>query len=150
MGLSSILVDELGLLGLFHDIGKVGINKKFLNKSAKPEKMEWIDIKRHPEIGYQILKSVNKFSNIAEYVLSHHERLDGKGYPRNLKGTEIPLQARILSIAEAYDTMTNKYSYKTALSESEAIKELKLNSDTQFDDEIARIFVIKVLGRKWG
>ncbi|HEX9026847.1 MAG TPA: PAS domain S-box protein [Clostridium sp.] len=149
MGLSSNLVDELGLLGLFHDIGKIGINKSFLNKSGKLEKMEWIDIKRHPEIGYQILKSVNEFSHIAEYVLSHHERLDGNGYPRNLKDTEIPLQAKILSIAEAYDTMTNEYSYKAALSESEAIKELKLNSYTQFDGEIARIFVEKVLGQKW-
>jgi diguanylate cyclase (GGDEF)-like protein/PAS domain S-box-containing protein len=143
--LSSDVVGELKLLGLLHDIGTIGIHENILNKPGKLDQYEWVEIKRHPEIGYQILRSVNEFAHIAEFVLSHHERLDGKGYPRNLKDSQIPLQTRILSIADAYDAMTNDFPYKAALTKSEAIQELKINSGTQFDAEIVRTFIEKVL-----
>jgi HD-GYP domain-containing protein (c-di-GMP phosphodiesterase class II) len=149
LGLSSDMVCELGLLGLLHDIGTIGIHEKILNKPDKLDEFEWVEIRQHPEIGYQILRSVNEFAHVAEFVLAHHERLDGKGYPRNLKDFQIPLQSKILSVADAYDAMTNDFPYKIALTKSEAIKELKVNSDTQFDAEIARVFVEKVLCIKW-
>lgn len=148
MGLGSDILNELSLLGLLHDIGKIGVEEEILNKPQKLDQSEWVDVRRHPEIGYQILKSVSEFSHIAEFVLSHHERLDGNGYPRNLKGSEIPLQARILSIAGAYDVMTNSCPYKVALAKEEAIRELEANADTQFDGNIVRIFIEKVLGEK--
>ena len=149
LGLSLDVVDELGLLGLLHDIGKIGMNEKILNKPEKLEDVEWVEIKRHPEIGYQILRSVNEFAQIAEYVLSHHERLDGEGYPRNLKDSQIPLPSKILSIADAYDAMTSDFSYKTVLNKAEAIKELEVHAGTQFDAEIVKIFVEKVLCTEW-
>lgn len=114
LGLSTNKINILSVLGLFHDIGKIGIDANILNKSDKLEDDEWYEIKRHSEIGYQILRSVNEFSHIAEFVLWHHERIDGKGYPQGLKGEEIPLKSRILSVADAYDSMTNPNSYKKA------------------------------------
>jgi len=149
LGLHTDAVDELSLLGLFHDIGKIGISERILNKSEKLSNLEWAEMKRHPEIGYQILRSTNEFVPISEYVLSHHERLDGNGYPRKLKEGQIPLQTRILTIAESYDTMTSTHPYKPKLSDREAIKELRANVNRQFDPEIARIFVEKILKRKW-
>ncbi|SHH78509.1 PAS domain S-box protein [Clostridium grantii] len=149
IGLSSELIDELGLMGLLHDIGKVAINAEVLNKPEKLNKIERAEIKRHPEIGYQILRSVSELAHIADYVLSHHEKPDGNGYPRKLIDKQIPLQAKILSIAEAYDTMINEYPYKAGLSIEDAVKEIKLNSNKQFDSYIAKVFVEKVLNEKW-
>lgn len=99
---------------------------------------------KHSETGYHILKSVSEFSHIAEYVLCHHERIDGKGYPRRLKGDEIPIQSRILSIAEAYDSMTHNH-YKTPISRSDAVNELILHSGTQFDKELVKVFIEEVI-----
>lgn len=149
LGLSSDEVNELAIAGLLHDIGNIAIDGKLLTEPGKLTQEEWIDIKRHPEIGYQILRSVNKFSHIAEFVLSHHERLDGSGYPRGLKDKEIPLQSKILFIAEAYDAMINDRIYKPACLPEVAIKELKANANLQFDAHIAQVFVEKVLKRKW-
>ncbi len=148
LGLDSNKVEDLRLLGLLHDIGKIGVNERVLSKSEKLNRGEWLEIKRHPEIGYKILKSVNEFSHIAEYVLCHHERVDGKGYPRNLKGDEIPLQAKILSVVEAYDIMTSGYHYKLRLSEKQAINELKMNSNTQFDPKVTEVFIKEILSKK--
>ncbi|MFA9397350.1 MAG: diguanylate cyclase [Clostridiaceae bacterium] len=149
MRLSEDLIEELGLLGLLHDIGKIGISSCVLNKGGRLNEIEFAEIKRHPEIGYQILRAANEYYNIAEYVLSHHEKIDGTGYPRNLTNNEIPIQSKILSIAEAYDIMTNNYSYKEKLTQNEAMQQLKSNSNSQFDEEIVKIFIEKVLGEKW-
>lgn len=91
---------------------------------------------------------VNEFSEIADYVLEHQEQWDGEGYPRGIKGEEISLQGRIIAIAEAYDAMTSGRTYRNTLSEEEAIEEIKSCSGTQFDPEIARIFVEKVMGKE--
>ena len=140
-------VNDLKTAGLMHDIGKIGIDEKVLNKQGKLTENEWAELKRHPEIGYQILRSVNEFAPIAEYVLYHHERIDGKGYPRRLKDKEILLQSKIISIADAYDAMTSERCYKKELSQSEAIEEIRKNFGTQFDADIAKIFIDKVLNK---
>lgn len=145
MGLSADEINDLGILGLLHDIGKICVNEKTLNKKGKLSAVDWTAIKRHPEIGYQILRSVNEFSHIAEYVLCHHERPDGKGYPRGLRDHQIPLQAKILSVAEAYDCMININGYKKNTSKQEAVKELLKNAGTQFDEEVVRVLVDVVL-----
>ena len=148
LGLSQDDVNELEMAGLLHDIGKIGIEEVW-NKPRKLDEAEWQVVKRHPEIGYQILRSVTEFANIAEAVLAHHERLDGKGYPRGIKGSVIPFMSKILSIADAYETMTRKQIYREPLSVKAAVLELKKGAGVQFDGDIARVFVEKVLGEKW-
>lgn len=147
MDLSKDDLWELELLGRMHDIGKIGIPDEILNKMKRLNETEWLEIRRHPEIGYQILKTADEYLYIAEAVLSHHERADGKGYPRNLKLDEIPLNARILAIAEAYDVMRYGGMYKGSFEEDRVVEELVANAGTQFDGEIVGIFIEKVLGK---
>jgi diguanylate cyclase (GGDEF)-like protein/PAS domain S-box-containing protein len=147
LGLPENKIEELKSLGFLHDIGKIAIDENILNKSGELTDNEWKEIKRHPEVGYRILSTVNEMSEIAKYVLHHHERWDGKGYPKGLKSEEILLQARIIAIADAYDAMTSDRTYKKAFSEEEAINEIRRCSGTQFDPEIVRVFVEKVLGK---
>lgn len=148
MRLSPDTVRELKMAGLLHDIGKIGIDENLLNKRGKLTELEWSDMKRHPEIGYHILRSVNEFAPIAKYVLHHHERIDGKGYPRQLKDDEIPMQSKIISIADAYDAMTSHRPYREDLSLSEVIAEFKGNAGTQFDPEILKIFIDQILKQR--
>lgn len=136
---------ELQLLGMLHDIGKIGIDDKILNKPGKLTEEEWVVMKKHPEIGYRIAKASHKLARIADYILSHHERWDGKGYPRGLKGEDIPLLSRILSVADAYDAMTEDRVYRKALSKEDAIEEIRRNAGSQFDPVIANIFIKSVL-----
>jgi len=145
MGLTAGEQLELELLGRMHDIGKIGVQEGILSKPEKLNETEWLEIKRHPEIGYQILRSADEYVHIAESVLSHHERVDGKGYPRNLKLDDIPPQARILAIAEAYDVMLHGDLHKKPIGKKDAEKELHAHSGTQFDSEIVEIFLDKVL-----
>ena len=148
LGLNEDKVKELKTVGLLHDIGKIAIDEAILNKSGKLNEEEWIEIKKHPEIGYRILSTVNNMSEMAEFVLSHHERWDGKGYPQGLSGEQIPLQSRIIGIADAYDAMISERSYKKALTKKEAIQELIANAGTQFNAECIQVFIEKVLIRE--
>jgi len=145
LGLKSDIIKNLSMAGLMHDIGKIGISESILNKEGKLTNREWKEIQKHPEIGYRILSSVNEFSEIATYILEHHERWDGKGYPRGLNGEEITLYARIIAIADSYDAMTNQRSYRNGLSEQEAIDEIIRCAGTQFDPDIAKVFIDQVL-----
>ena len=147
LGLPEDEIKELKTVGLLHDIGKIAIEENILNKQGKLTDEEWEEIKRHPEIGYRILSTVNDMSEMAEYVLAHHERLNGMGYPKGLKGEEIPLQSRIITIADSYDAMISERSYRNALPEEVAIEELKINAGIQFDTELIRIFIEKVLNK---
>jgi diguanylate cyclase (GGDEF)-like protein len=147
LGLQEDKIRELKTVGMLHDIGKIAIEQNILNKSEKLTEEEWKEIRRHPEIGYRILSTVNDMSEMSEYVLAHHERWDGKGYPKGLKGEEIPLQSRIIAIAEAYDAMTSEGSYNKLMSEEAAVEELKINSNTQFDKELVDVFIEKVLNK---
>ncbi len=145
MKLSKDAVNQIGVAGLMHDIGKMGIDEKILNKVGHLDCEEWQEMQRHPEIGYRILSSSSEFSEMSKYVYEHHERWDGKGYPKKLRGEEISLQARIIGVADAYDAMTCDRAYRKGLSQVEAIRELKSQAGTQFDPEVTRIFIEKVL-----
>ena len=142
-------VYNIKIAGLMHDIGKIGIDDESLNKPGKLDADEWIEMKKHPEIGQRILSAANEFSEIGDYIFEHQEKWDGTGYPRGLKGEEILLQARIIAVADSYDAMTSHRTYRKELSEEEAINEIKRCSGTQFDPTIAKIFVEKVLGKEW-
>lgn len=149
MGFAQPDIDQLRLGGLMHDIGKIGVSEAVLNKEGKLDPGEWSEVERHSEIGYRILGSVNEFAKIADYVLEHHERVDGQGYPRGLTDTEISLQAKIIMLADAYDAMTSDRPYRAALSKQQALQEIKEHSGTQFDRNVAEVFVEMVLGEKW-
>jgi len=148
LGLREGHISELRTVGLMHDIGKITIDDRLLDKPGPFSTEEWVEMKRHAETGYRILSSVNEFAPLAEYVLAHHERWDGKGYPKGLKGEEIPLEARIIAVADTYDAMTRDRPYRKTLSEEATIEEIKRNAGIQFDPYIARVFVESVLGNK--
>lgn len=144
--------DQLKLLetaATFHDIGKIAIPDHVLKKPGRLTDEEFNIIKSHTEIGYQILSSADKYSDLAKHALYHHEKWDGKGYPHGLKGEEIPLISRIIGIADAYEAMTSNRVYRKKLTNKEAIKEIVKYSGTQFDPDIARIFVGRVLKKQW-
>jgi len=149
MGLSDIEVRKLKVAGLLHDIGKIAIDEGILNKPGKLTEQEWQEIKRHPEIGYRILSSSHEMLELTECILAHHEKWDGTGYPKGLKGEEIPKIARIIGLADSYDAMTSERSYRKALSEDVVLREIRENAGIHFDPEIARIFVEKVLEISW-
>lgn len=142
-------VNQVGLAGLRHDIGEIAIDEAILTKTEKLSESEWAEIRRHPEIGYHILRSVNELAEIAKFVLEHHERWDGQGYPKGLKADEISLQGRIIAIADAYCTMTTERPYCRAFTDDEAINEIKKCAGLQFDENLARLFVEKVLQQEW-
>ena len=135
------VMDELILVAKLHDIGKIGINESILLKLDNLTEEEFGIIKSHTEKGYRIIKAANHLESVAKGVLTHHERWDGNGYPLKLKEDKIPLIARIVSVADAYDVMTTNRVYKNALSKDEAIRELKKNSGKQFDPNIVKVFI---------
>lgn len=141
LGMKEYEIKELRALGLLHDIGKIAISDEILNKPGVLTEEEFIEMGRHAEIGYRILRTTNDVYDLAEFVLAHHERWDGKGYPKGLAGEEIPLQSRICSIAEAYDVMTTNRLYRSPMTVEDAIKELENNAETQFDPNLVPIFV---------
>ena len=145
MKLEKDVVNQIGVAGLMHDIGKMGIDERILNKEGILEDDEWMEIQRHPEIGYRILSSSNEFSEIANYVFEHHERWDGNGYPKKLCGEEISIEARIIAVADSYDSMICDRSYRKGLSDEEAIREIRRCAGKQFDAAIAKVFIEKVL-----
>ena len=134
-------LNELSLLSTLHDIGKVVISNEILMKKGKLTENEWETMKKHPEVGYNICNSCPQLMPIADSVYSHHEWWDGTGYPRGLKGEDIPLTSRIISIVDAYDVMTHGRCYKKAVGKEEAIDELKRCTGTQFDPELVKIFI---------
>lgn len=149
MELSEYEMSKLDALGLLHDIGKIGICETILNKPDSLDPDELIEMRRHCEIGYRILGSTNEMSELAEAVLSHHERWDGAGYPQGLKGEKIPLLSRILTVADSYDAMTSDRPYRKAMSMDAVIEQLIQNKDTQFDGKIVDIFINTVLQRQF-
>lgn len=132
---------KLILAAQMHDIGKIGISDAVLLKPTHLNDIEYEIIKKHPEIGVSILKNIPDFKEILPAVLYHHERYDGCGYPSKLIGDEIPLEARIIALADSYDAMTTNRPYRTALSASEAHLELVRHKGTQFDPYITEVFI---------
>ena len=126
--------------GLLHDIGKIGIPDSILNKDGMLDEQEWRQIRAHPEMGVEILRYVAELADSLPIILNHHEHYDGTGYPAGLKGNEIPLEARLLSVADAYDAMTSLRPYHNQRSSQEAIDELRRCAGTTFDPELVEVF----------
>jgi diguanylate cyclase (GGDEF)-like protein/PAS domain S-box-containing protein len=136
IGLRGDELSELVAAAFLHDIGKVGVADVILTKPGKPEKEEWEAIQKHCAEGAKIIKHVKELAPLAPYILHHHEWYDGSGYPDRLSGEKIPLSARIISVADAYDTMTAQRPYREAISPQEALKEMERCSGTQFDPKL--------------
>ncbi|HZK87693.1 MAG TPA: HD domain-containing phosphohydrolase [Anaerovoracaceae bacterium] len=143
--LSDDNIFELELATTLHDIGKMSIDQQILMKPGKLTEEEWGEIKKHPEAGYRIAQAASELMPISEYILTHHERWDGKGYPQGLKAEEIPLIARIINVVDSYDAMTSKRTYGKELSKEEAITEMRSCAGSQFDPELIEIFIEEVL-----
>lgn len=141
LGLSPSQLDELSLLAALHDIGKVGIPSTIREKPGPLTPDEWETMKKHPEIGSRIVQAAPNLAGIADAILAHHERWDGTGYPQGLKGTAIPLAARVLTIVDSFDVMTHERPYKTAQSVDHALAELERCAGTQFDPELVQVFL---------
>ena len=140
--------DRLNMLktaGLLHDIGKIGIDYSIIEKPGRLTQEEYGEIKKHPEIGYRILKTSIEYEDIAKIVLHHHEKIDGSGYPKGIRGSEIPLESKIISIVDAFDAMISSRPYKKNIVVKEAVDELKKCSGTQFDSDLVEVFTSKVL-----
>lgn len=142
-------IKELTVAGELHDIGKIAIDETVLNKPDALTKSEWSQMKHHPEIGFRLLGATSEFNNIAEYVLAHHERWDGTGYPKGLKDNEISWKARVIAIADSYDAMTSDRPYRKGMNPVVAAAEIKKCAGTQFDPDIARVFIENVLKFEW-
>jgi len=148
---SSLIAKEFGFskkdvirienIAKLHDIGKIGIKDAILNKVGHLNDIEYETIKQHPLIGAQILSHLSKSNQFLSIVRSHHERFDGNGYPFGLKGEDIPLEARIVSVADTFDAMTTKRPYRPALSYEVAVQELVKNKGSQFDPEVVDAFI---------
>ena len=134
-------IEKLKIGGLFHDIGKIGIPDSILLKESKLTDEEYIKIKEHPVIGYNILENADMFKNILDIIKYHHERFDGNGYPERLAGTNIPYLARVTSIVDSFDAMTSKRSYRDSLPMDVVKSEILENFGSQFDPEIGIAFL---------
>jgi diguanylate cyclase (GGDEF)-like protein/putative nucleotidyltransferase with HDIG domain len=141
IGLSPDEVFKVSTAALLHDIGKIGIPDKVLNKKGELNKEDWRIIKTHPKLGATIIGNIPNLIPCVSSILHHHERWDGSGYPEGLKGEEIPLEARILAIADSYAAMTSVRPYRPALSHEEILKELRQGTGFQFDPKLAEIFI---------
>lgn len=146
IGLSREEMDNLRLLVDVHDIGKLGVPDSTLLKPGPLTEEEWEKVRRHPEVGYRIALSSGELAPVAPYILQHHERWDGRGYPQGLRGEQIHLLSRILAIVNAYDAMTSERPYSRALTPEETLEELKRCAGSQFDSHLVENFV-RLLGR---
>lgn len=141
LNLSDSELSHLDLLITLHDIGKINIAEEILTKRGSLTEKEWLEIKKHSEIGFRIARATDDFSHVAEDILSHHERWDGRGYPQGLQGEEISLPARITAIADAFEVMSNGRPYKKAMDKGEIKAEFERCAGKQFDPELTRLFL---------
>ena len=144
IGLEGPEIEEVRLGGMLHDVGKVGIVESILNKNGPLNPEEWEAMKRHVEYGAKLLEPLRGTERIREMVAHHHEFFDGSGYPDGLAGGQIPMGARIIAIADAYDTITSERTYKKARTPEEAFQELDRCGNAQFDPELVRIFISRL------
>jgi putative nucleotidyltransferase with HDIG domain len=134
-------LDLLKLGGPLHDVGKLGVSEEVLAKPGRLDEQELAQIREHPKLGARILLRVTALRGALPYVLYHHERWDGGGYPTGRAGEQIPLEARVLAVADAFDAMTSERPYSRALDLDEALAEVARCAGTQFDPEIVRLFL---------
>jgi putative nucleotidyltransferase with HDIG domain len=140
MGLAAQRVERIELAGLLHDVGKIGISDRVLTKPGPLNEEEWLQMRTHPQIGARLLGRP-ELADLRAWIVAHHERPDGKGYPFGLAGDDIPLEARILSVADAYEAMTADRVYKRAMAEEAAREELAACAGRQFDAEMVSVFL---------
>jgi HD-GYP domain-containing protein (c-di-GMP phosphodiesterase class II) len=146
----SLPAEEIELVkqaSMLHDLGKVGVSENILLKKSKLNKKEFDEIKRHPQIGADIIRPIQYLRDIIPFIFYHHERWDGHGYPSGIKGEEIPMGARIIALADVYQALTSDRPYRKAYSKKKAIQIIKEGSGTQFDPKIVDIF-LKILEKK--
>ncbi|MBE0431016.1 MAG: diguanylate cyclase, partial [Dehalococcoidia bacterium] len=141
IGLTPDQIFRVSTAALLHDVGKIGVADKVLNKKGKLNAEEWQAIKTHPRLGATIIGNIPDLVTCVNVVLHHHERWDGAGYPEGLKGEEIPIEARILSVADAFEAMTSVRPYRPALCHEKAIEQLRQGAGSQFDPELVEAFI---------
>lgn len=140
MSLPDDEVERIVFAALLHDIGKIGVPDHILLKPCSLSEEEFTWIRKHPEWGWTALHNVKGFKDAALLVLHHHERLDGRGYPSRLRGNEIPLGSRLITVADSYDALTTNRPYRSALTRNDALIELHRCCDTQFDRQVVNAF----------
>ncbi len=141
-------IQKMALAGLLHDIGKVAISSDILTKKTPLTIAEWQQLRTHTEIGAKVVGNGDSMSEVGLAILHHHERYDGSGYPKGIAWDNIPIAARIITIADSYDTMISQHDYKPAKTRQEAIDELRNNSGTQFDPKLTLLFIETILGEQ--
>jgi len=143
MGVQEKDIERLKMSALLHDIGKIGVPDAILYKETRVSDKEYAVIKKHPEIGANILKAIDAFKDLVPVVYHHHERFDGMGYPNGIYGEQIPLHSRIIAVADSFDAMTSTRPYRKALNSEAALLEIELNRGRQFDPTVSDIFLIR-------
>ena len=141
LGVEARHMPHLEMGALLHDIGKVGVPDSILNKPGRLSEDEFEIVKRHPEFGWTVIRNLPGFEETSLYVLHHHENFDGTGYPAKLRGSEIPLASRIVSVIDAFDAMVSSRPYRVGLPLDEAVRRLHQSSGTQFDPAVVRSFI---------
>ena len=142
-------IHQIYLAGLLHDIGKIGIDEAVLRKTGRLTEDEFACIKAHPSIGAGILREIKQMREIVPGVLCHHERIDGRGYPNGIAGEQIPLVGKIVGLADSFDAMTSKRTYRDAMTVQQALAEIEKNLGTQFDEKLGRIFLQSNVYQLW-
>lgn len=140
-GLSEQVQSDIYMMGLLHDVGKIGVPDAIINKPDRLTDEEYSIIKKHPVMGAEILKNITEFPKLITGARWHHERYDGKGYPDGISGEEIPMEARIIAVADAYDAMSSKRSYRDALPQTRVRAEVEKGKGTQFDPVFAQLML---------
>ena len=152
LGFTRAQVEDVRMAAMLHDVGKIGIDDSILKKQSSLEGQEWEHMKQHPELGFKILAHVEQLKMVVDGMRYHHERPDGHGYPLGLKGEEIPMIARIISVADTFDAMTSTRPYRKGLPYETAFEEILRNRGSQFDEKVvdafAEAFRLERMGKK--
>ena len=144
MGKSAREQEDIYAMGLLHDVGKIGVHEEIINKPGSLTDEEYAEIKSHTIVGYEILKVITEMPDAAKTARWHHERYDGRGYPDHLRGEDIPQEARIIAVADAYDAMSSRRSYRGVLPQGTVRMEIESGRGTQFDPGFADIMLAMI------